>query len=407
MSRYRPIAPKPETNSSSSMSDGSNNNNNNNSLSQKIKQSPYLRNLWPQLQARPTRTRKRGRNPIALLPPSSLIKRHKTTTTTTHHVLGFCPPTCHVTSHPTKNLISLQSFNLPSISQLPLPNNHGLGVLNCKLENIAATATTSTNPSLVTLPLLPCSPSSASPMCPPPPKFDLTNNNPCKEATIDLNLNTNIIPEEKDLLQQLQRPATTPSSTTTTTTAKNDNNNVIIVPQPIRPVGSCISVGCISEDPTLTTTSSMAQAQPLKRKEEVEEEVESEALPAVISDSNNRVRMANSAYKELVGQPECPWLESMVTSLQCGSSSCRRLRSKRISGEVTLQLCDSIGIPVSSNGFSCWVRIEWQSSEDQRKKNCVNAFCDVIKLCCESRDYLFSWRFHTRTREASQSSCNV
>lgn len=338
MSRYRPIAPKPETSSNSINEDSSSSSS---SLSQKIKQSPYLRNLWPQLQARPTRTRKRGRAPIAL--PSSL-KRQKTT-----QILGFCPP-CHVTS-PVKNL-SFQSFASPSqLPQLPL-TNHGIGVLNCTLEK--------TNPGLVTLPLLPCSPS-------PSTKLELTN-----IEVIDLNTKAEI-PQERDLLQQLQKPASS-----------------VIAPHPIRPIGSCISVGCISKDST--TMPNVALAQNPKKPEELEEEVESEALPAVISDSKNRVRVANSAYKEMVGQPECPWLESMV---QCASSSCK---SKRISGEVTLHLCDS-SIPISSNGFSCWVRIEWQS---EQRKSCVSAFCDVVKLCCDSRDYLFTWRFHTK--EGSRSS---
>ncbi|KAK2452641.1 hypothetical protein QL285_000417 [Trifolium repens] len=358
MSRYRPIAPKPETcSSNNSTSDGSSSSN---SLSQKIKQSPYLRNLWPQLQARPTRTRKRGRAPMSL--PSSL-KRHKT------HVLGFCQP-LHVTS-PIKNL-SLQGNFVPppSLPQLPLPN-HGIGVLNCNnLEK---------NSNLVTLPLLPCSPNSS-------PHNNNNNNAPKFELeVIDLN-NTKVeIPQERDLLQQLQKPA---SSTT---------NNVINVfsPQPIRPIGSCISVGCINEV-SVSTIPYVTQQKP-KKPEELEQEVELEELPAVISDSNNRVRMVNSAYKEMVGQPECPWLE-----IQCGSSSC-----KRISGEVTLHLSDSTSnIPISSNGFSCWVRIEWENND--QKKNCVNAFCDVVKLCCDqSRDYVFTWRFHTRTREASQSSCNA
>ncbi|KAK7376976.1 hypothetical protein VNO80_02396 [Phaseolus coccineus] len=346
MSRYRPIAPKPET-SPNSMTEGSS------SLSHKIKQSPYLRNLWPQLQARPTRTRKRGRAPLTL-PPSSL-KRQKT------HILGFCPP-CHVTS-PAKNL-SFQGFAPPP---LPLPHpNHGLGVLNRSMEK-----NTLINPSLVTLPLLPCSPGG------PAPKLDsiTITTKPCGGGVIDLNTKVSV-PEERDLLQQLQKPV----------------SNNVIQPQPVRPIGSSITVVCIGEDSTLPSA-----AQTPKRSHEVEEEVESEALPVVISDSNHRVRMANSAYKEMVGQPVCPWLESMV------NGGAGNLQCKRISGEVALHLCDS-KIPTSSNGFSCWVRIEWQS---EQKKCCVNAFCDVMKLTCESRDYLFTWRFHTRTREACQSSCTA
>ncbi|XP_061372003.1 uncharacterized protein LOC133314535 [Gastrolobium bilobum] len=329
MSKYRPIAPKPET-PSNSTNEGSS------SLSQKINQSPYLRNLWL---SRPTRTRKRGRAPIA--PPVS-FKRQKP------HVLGFCSP-CHVTS-PTKNL-SLQSF-APALPQLSLPNNGVLG----------------NTPSLVTLPLLPCSPS---------PHHPIVTELDFMKLGIEEVIMTDV-PEEKDLLQKLQ--------------VSHISN--VIAPQPVRPVGSCINVGCINEASSMPLV-----AHAPKRPEEVEEEVESEPLPAVISDSNNKVRMANSAYKEMVGQPECTWLESMVKSdgrLRCGSCT-------RISGEVTLHLRDS-SIPISSNGFSCSVRIDWKTDH---KISSVNAFCDVIRLSCQSRDYLFSWKFHTRATQASHLSFNV
>ncbi|XP_022719903.1 uncharacterized protein LOC111277722 [Durio zibethinus] len=115
---------------------------------------------------------------------------------------------------------------------------------------------------------------------------------PCGgEKVIDLNTMAEI-PEEKDLLKQLQGP---PSRS-------------VIAPQPNRPLGSSISVGSIDENTSLTSPMQVP-----KTPEEVEEEVESEALPAVISDSNSKVRQANSAYKEMAGQPECPWLDSMVT----------------------------------------------------------------------------------------------
>ncbi|XP_059461316.1 uncharacterized protein LOC132190362 [Corylus avellana] len=314
MSRYRPIAPKPEapTDPSRSSTDQSP------SISQKIRQSPYLRNLWPHLQARPTRTRKRGRSTISL--PS--LKRPRT------HILGFSSP-----------------FGFP---QIPTPHE--------------APEQPATPPGLVTLPLLPC-PISA------PIAANHQAAAAAEEKVIDLNSAAEI-PEEKDLLQQLQAPPPT-----------GGGINNVIAPQAIRPVGSSISVGSINEDPSLTPAVQ-------KKPEEVEEEVESEALPAVISDSNNKVRMANSAYKEMVGQPECSWLDSMVAS-----------SSKRISGEVMLHLSDS-SVPVSSsNGFSCWVRIEWGS---EGKKSSINAFCDVIRLSCESKNYLFTWRFHTHTRGASQ-----
>lgn len=341
MSRYRPIAPKPEA-PVSPMSE-----------SPKIRQSPYLRNLWPQLQARPTRTRKRGR--AAISPPT--IKRSRT------HLFGLSSPS-HVTS-PAKNL-SLHGF----AHGVPLSN---LAAVSGSLEN-----PTTAPSSLVTLPLLPCTPSVnivPNQTAVPEPNNRLEPFGGVK--VIDLNAVAEI-PEEKDLLLQLQGPSTTN----------------VIAPQPVRPVGSSISVGYISEDPSLTPA-----VQVPKKPEEVEEEMESEVLPAVISDSNNKVRMANSAYKEMVGQPECSWLDSMVNcDGKLVGSSC-----KRISGEVMLHFAES-GVPVSSNGFSCWVRIEWGS---HGKKSSINAFCDVIRLSCESKDYLFTWRFHTHNRETSQSSCNA
>ncbi|KAK0597075.1 hypothetical protein LWI29_021601 [Acer saccharum] len=66
-----------------------------------------------------------------------------------------------------------------------------------------------------------------------------------------------VIPEEKDLLLQLQAPSSTTS---------------VISPQPIQPVGSSITVGCISEKTSLNPA-----VQVPKKPEEVEEEVESES----------------------------------------------------------------------------------------------------------------------------------
>lgn len=341
MSRYRPIAPKPEA-PVSPMSENP-----------KIRESPYLRNLWPQLQARPTRTRKRGRTAIS--PPT--IKRSRT------NLFGLSSPS-HVTSL-AKNL------SLPGFA-------HGVPLSNLTAPSGSLENPTTAPPNLVTLPLLPCTPSVAT----VPNKAAVHEPNNRLESfggvkVIDLNVVAEI-PEEKNLLLQLEGPSI----------------NNVIAPQPVRPVASSISVGYISEDSSLTPP-----VQIRKKPEEVEEAMESEVLPAVISDSNNKVRMANSAYKEMVGQPECSWLDSMINcDGKFAGSSCNR-----ICGEVILHFGDS-GVPISSNGFSCWVRIEWGS---HGKKNSINAFCDVIRLSCEAKDYLFTWRFHTHNRETSQSSCNA
>ncbi|WCJ35563.1 hypothetical protein M5689_016810 [Euphorbia peplus] len=310
MSRYRPIAPKPENPAAASADSPSN-----------ISNSPYLRNLW---QTRPTRSRKRGRANVS--PP--IIKRSRTTLP----ILGLSSSHHHVIYPPPPTNLSFQSFP----QGLPLPN---------------PIPTLAPKPELVTLPLLPIVPEPGS----------------TKKMMIDLNLVADV-PEEnnKDLSIQLPR---TPN---------------VISPQPIRPVCSSIKVGCISEDPIATPPA----VHVVKKPEEVEREVESDTFPAIISDSSYRVRLANSAYKEMVGQPECPWLDSMVTG-------------KRICGEVSLHLADS-KVPSCSDKFFCWVNIEW---EHHGMKKRVHAFCDVIRLSCQSKDYFFSWRFHTRgTSQTSNSS---
>ncbi|CAN6816646.1 unnamed protein product [Brassica oleracea] len=71
----------------------------------------------------------------------------------------------------------------------------------------------------------------------------------------------------------------------------------------------------------------------------------------------------------MMGQPECSWLDSMV-------------KVKRMCGEV----------------------IEWGRDG---KEELVHAFCDVMKRECDSKDYVFTWRFHITAKEACQPSYNA
>ncbi|KAL0698802.1 hypothetical protein Bca4012_054924 [Brassica carinata] len=305
-------------------------------MSHKISQSPYLRRLWPQLQARPTRTRKRGRGGTG--PTSHLsLKRPKASSGSS--------------TTAAQRVLSLQAFShagLPHVAQV-----------GYALENGGSST-------LVTLPLLQCS-----------PPFSKRMESEIKgKGVIDLNKSVETI-QERDFLKQLQGPITT--NTTTTTTSR------VIAPQPIRPVSSKINVTCINPLSNASLPSQISKKSP----QEVEEDVESDVLPAIISNSNNKVRLVNSAYKEMMGQPECSWLDSVV-------------RGKRICGEVMIHLCES-KIP-ENNSFSCWVKIEWGRNG---KEELVHAFCDVMKLNCDSKDYVFTWRFHTTARETCQSSYNA
>ncbi|EYU36389.1 hypothetical protein MIMGU_mgv1a014853mg [Erythranthe guttata] len=91
MSRYRPIAPKPESPATGSAAE-----NDSSAVPSGIRKSPYLRNVWAHLQARPTRTRKRGRA-AAFSPPS--VKRARTC------LQGLASPYQGViTGSPAKNL---------------------------------------------------------------------------------------------------------------------------------------------------------------------------------------------------------------------------------------------------------------------------------------------------------------
>ncbi|XP_077233462.1 uncharacterized protein LOC143875744 [Tasmannia lanceolata] len=327
MSRYRPIAPKPQF----------------------LIQNPVLENSPP--------SENQHQSPFSK--PVRSRKRNKACNSSTTH-------------KKTKSNLSTDGAGIAHNTQLSLPlQNFGHGFPGFSLPNPGFFD----NPprkncgDLVTLPLLPFA-------CQVPPI-----NYPDMESMglfthmegnlLDLNCRPEI-PEEKDLLQKLHVPFS----------GLNDSAcGKLVMPQPLRPVGSSISVGCISEG-----NKSSSKAPVSKKPEEVEEEVESEALPSVISDSKNQVRLANSAYKEMVGQPECLWLDSMVTK-----DGELMAASKRISGEVMLDLSDST-VPISSNGFSCRVKIEWASNG---QKIFIIAPCDVIRLSCESKDYLYSWRFHT------------
>ncbi|KAK9129700.1 hypothetical protein Sjap_010187 [Stephania japonica] len=356
LSRYRPIAPKPQLPLPNPSQDDP-------SVPENTQQS-FFRNLST-LQTRPSRARKRGRSCIS----PATYKRAKIN----QSVLSSSSCAVASQSKTKRSGLSLQGFGR-GFPQCPLPNTGLSGNLSRPLN-------------LVTLPFLPYPSSSVSTEVANP--VSEVKVKPCcgakkdREIVLDLNCEAHEAPHEKDLLQGLHAPAS----------AGCGGHVHVIAPHPVRPIGSSISVGSITED----HNSSNQGGCTFKKPEEVEAEIESDVLPAVISDSNNRVRLANSAYKEMVGQPECLWLDSMVN---CGGSLSGSA-GKRISGEVTLNLLDS-HVPICSNGFSCRVRIEWGRKGE---KNFVNAPCDVVKLSCKSKDYLFTWRFHTR--EAAKFNSNV
>ncbi|KAL8127959.1 uncharacterized protein LOC141720229 [Apium graveolens] len=274
LARYRPIAPKPpdldeNTSNSSPNSDSS-------CMPQKIRDSPYLRTVWPQLQSRPTRIRKRGRTSIG---PPIPCKRSKSFTNYT----------------PIRNSLSYQ--NLDVNKQVPI---------------------------------------------------------------------------EKNLLQQLQEiPHQIPNQ------ILPNQAPCLFTPRPIKLVSSAITI-----HPQSTVINPEMIMQGPAKAEQIEKGVESETLPTVILDSNNKVRLANSAYMKLVGQPECVWLDSIAAC-------------NRICGEVVMKIPESVGdeLAGSSKGVVCLVVIEWGNSE---YRSSITTSGEAVRLACESRDYVFAWRFHTQ-----------
>ncbi|KAH6788546.1 hypothetical protein C2S51_003552 [Perilla frutescens var. frutescens] len=341
MSRYRPIAPKPEPPATNSAAD-----NDSSAVPTGIRKSPYLRNVWAHLQARPTRTRKRGRT-AAFSPPSS-VKRTRTTC-----LQGLSPPPPYQLANSSAAMHGFTRNNPNGLQQISIAPN--LVQLKCGLDSAVTTLAES-----VALPLLYCTAAAASQQA-------------VVAKGIDLNMTADQGQEELDLHLHLHEPV----------------KPCVISPRPVRPVGSSIIVKSITDDPLRQTMA--------KGPEEVEEVVDAEAVPAIVSDSNNKVRMSNAAYKEMVGQPECCWLDC-ATEKRCrggGGGVC-----KRIGGEVSLQFVDS-EVRRSMAAFTCAVKIEW---ECEGKKMCVNANCSAVKLVCESKDYQFLWRFNTVDEEASKSA---
>lgn len=355
MSRYRPIAPKP------SLPLPNNNNPPARPESTSLvtcqettqHQQQFLHLLWPRLHdRRTTRTRKRSRGGGGGGGGGALLS------------LSLAPPTFKRTSSARPAPLLPISFHNNTFAYHHLPPR-GL-----QLNSIAG---------------FEMPPARVTPTRTPTLALGSEENN---KLRIDLNATavdettttTTTDLEEKDLLRQLQDDG--PHIPTTIV-------NNVIAPQPVRPVGSTISIlDCVTMEEDEDGPSSEGSEIKVTKKE-AEEVVERERLPAVITDSNNKVRLANSAYREMVGQPECSWLG-------LGNNNGKR---KRIGGEVMLRVGEESKEVVEGHmpkkGFCCQVKIEWAGRSDIKNKKCISALCEAKRLSCESKDYVFAWRFHT------------
>ncbi|PAN48960.1 hypothetical protein PAHAL_9G415600 [Panicum hallii] len=173
-----------------------------------------------------------------------------------------------------------------------------------------------------------------------------------------------LFPVERDLISKLQVPK-------------------VIKPRPARPVRTIICIDCSSI--VVATTSAVEVAMSKKTPREVEVELElPDALPAIVSGcNNNRVYLANDAYKAMVGQPVCPWLDSLP-----GAGA-----SRRINGEVVLSVgafSTTSHLPSIRCAFPCTARISWEREDASAS---LTVPCAVERLTSNRDDYCFIWRF--------------
>ncbi|KAH7439454.1 hypothetical protein KP509_04G061700 [Ceratopteris richardii] len=146
----------------------------------------------------------------------------------------------------------------------------------------------------------------------------------------------------------------------------------IIVPEPRRPACSVISV-------ETTTAISNAELELKYSSEHVESQLEASNLPGLIADLLNVVRWVNTAYKAMVGQPECPWLTSTVHSC-----------SPTIAGAVLLS--SNVDIPTSASSFSGRVNVKWTRRSSGHPTS-MTLPCDVTAFGTEHSRRMLAWQF--------------
>lgn len=163
-------------------------------------------------------------------------------------------------------------------------------------------------------------------------------------------------------------------------TSMTSTNNLpvgsrVITPQPVRLVGSVVSLESITEFQNRGISDCSLEL--------VKKQMDEESLPGFITDEAKVVRWVNTAYKTMIGQPECPWLVSTMKRT-------RSVEPPTITGEVLLSC--NVDIPASVMSFSGRANVQWTRSTGER--SCMTVPCDVYSFVDSnaSRRRLV-WRF--------------
>ncbi|OEL16753.1 hypothetical protein BAE44_0022228 [Dichanthelium oligosanthes] len=160
----------------------------------------------------------------------------------------------------------------------------------------------------------------------------------------------------------------------------------VIRPRPARPRRTTINIDCSNIFKATNFAVPLITSKKTAREVEVEME-RLDALPTIVSGCNNiRVHLTNDAYKAMVGQTVCPWLDTLP-----GTGA-----SRRINGEVVLEVHrfnTTSRLPSTGDAFPCTARISWECEDAIAS---LTVPCAVEGLTGNSVDYCFIWRFDSR-----------
>ncbi|MCO5570370.1 hypothetical protein L7F22_024090 [Adiantum nelumboides] len=154
-----------------------------------------------------------------------------------------------------------------------------------------------------------------------------------------------------------------------------------IAPLPLRLIRSSVSLMSITKVQTLEVPPLCTSIEVLKQQHEVL------SSPVVISSSSNAVNWVNGAYKQMIGQPECPWLGTLMHD----SSDGEEVQSPRLAGQVVFHF--SVEIPHSALTFSGWVDVQWRNCAGKRRS--MTLPCDVTRRVISAKkpgSVLFVWK---------------
>ncbi|XP_024381298.1 uncharacterized protein [Physcomitrium patens] len=153
----------------------------------------------------------------------------------------------------------------------------------------------------------------------------------------------------------------------------------VIAPQPVRAVGSTITVQTIVS----LDRHSVPLTEPFQ---DVQERLDKADKPSVVTDSRFRVKWVNTAYKRLVGQPKLFWLASTGSSSEDHEDSPAALR---LAGDVSL-ICDGTQLPDGIAAFTCRVGIQWSH---QGEHSAMSVPSEVFRLEDGAIDSMYVWGF--------------